>query len=88
MATSNIKASIPCDIHSVWKVVTEVENYTWRSDLSKTEVISDKRFIEYTKEGYPTTFTITITEPYKRWEFGLVFLFPKIMKRRLISQSM
>ena len=49
MATSNIKASIPCDIHSVWKVVTEVENYTWRSDLSKTEVISDKRFIEYTK---------------------------------------
>ena len=34
MATSNIKASIPCDIHSVWKVVTEVENYTWRSDLS------------------------------------------------------
>lgn len=26
MATSNIKASIPCDIHSVWKVVTEVEN--------------------------------------------------------------
>ena len=42
MATSNIKASIPCDMHSVWKVVTEVENYTWRSDLSKTEVISDK----------------------------------------------
>ena len=71
MATSNIKASIPCDIHSVWKVVTEVENYTWRSDLSKTEVISDKRFIEYTKEGYPTTFTITITEPYKRWEFDM-----------------
>lgn len=26
MATSNIKACIPCDIHRVWKVVTEVEN--------------------------------------------------------------
>lgn len=36
MATSNIKASIPCDVHSVWKVVTEVKNYTWRSVLSKT----------------------------------------------------
>ena len=71
MATSNIKAIIPCDIHRVWKVVTEIENYTWRSDLSKTEVISDKQFIEYTKEGYPTTFTITITEPYKRWEFDM-----------------
>lgn len=38
MAASNIKASIPCDVHRVWKAVTEVENYTWRSDLSKTEV--------------------------------------------------
>lgn len=71
MATSNIKARISCNIHKVWEVVTEVENYTWRSDLSKTEVISDKQFIEYTKEGYPTTFTITITEPCKRWEFDM-----------------
>ncbi len=71
MATSNMKASIPCVIHKVWKVVTDVENYAWRSDLSKTEVLSDKEFIEYTKEGYPTTFTITVTEPYKRWEFDM-----------------
>ena len=71
MATSNMKASIPCDIHSLWKVITEIENYTWRSDLSKTEVISDQQFVEYTKEGYPTTFTITSTEPYKRWEFDM-----------------
>lgn len=71
MATSNIKARIPCSIYKVWKVVTDVENYTWRSDLSKTEVLSDKQFIEYTNEGYPTTFTITITEPYKRWEFDM-----------------
>ena len=71
MATSNIKARIPCSIYKVWKVVTEIQNYTWRSDLSKTEVISDKQFIEYTKEGYPTTFTITIIEPYNRWEFDM-----------------
>ena len=25
MATSNIKAIIPCDIHRVWKVVTEID---------------------------------------------------------------
>lgn len=71
MAISNIKAHIPCDIHKVWQAVTEVEKYTWRSDLSKTEVISDKQFMEYTKEGYPTVFTITVTEPYKRWEFDM-----------------
>ena len=85
MATSNIKASIPCDIHSVWKVVTEVENYTWRSDLSKTEVISDKRFIEYTKEGYPTTFTITIiltlhTKDWSQEKTGMIILKPPVGK--------
>lgn len=71
MTTSNIKARIPCDIHKVWEVVTDVEHYTWRSDLSRTEVINDKQFIEYTKEDYPTTFTITATEPYKCWEFDM-----------------
>ena len=71
MSTSNIKACIPCNIHKVWKVVTEVENYTWRSDLKKTEMISDKQFIEYTKDGSPTTFTITVAEPYKRCEFDM-----------------
>ena len=71
MTTSNIKARIPCDIHKVWEVVTDVEHYTWRSDLSRTEVINDKQFIEYTKEGYPTTFTVTLVEPYRRWEFDM-----------------
>lgn len=35
------------------------------------EVISEKQFIEYTKDGYPTTFTVTVVEPYKRWEFDM-----------------
>ena len=49
-----------------------IEKYgAWRSDLSKTEVISDKQFIEYTKDGYPTTFTVTLVEPYRRWEFDM-----------------
>lgn len=71
MATSIIKATFPGDIHKVWNVVTSVENYIWRSDLSKTEVLNEQQFVEYTKEGYATTFTITVTEPYKRWEFDM-----------------
>ena len=39
MATSTIKALIPCDIHKVWEIVTMVDNYTWRSDLRNTEVV-------------------------------------------------
>lgn len=72
MATSNIKALLPSELHKVWELVLDIENYgTWRSDLSKTEVVSDKQFIEYTKDGYPTTFTVTIVNPYKRWEFDM-----------------
>lgn len=72
MATSNIKALIPSELRQVWDFVLDIENYTaWRSDLSKTEVISDEQFIEYTKDGYPTTFTVTLVEPYRRWEFDM-----------------
>ena len=72
MASSNIKARIPGELRKVWELVLDIENYgAWRSDLSKTEVISDKQFIEYTKDGYPTTFTVTLVEPYRRWEFDM-----------------
>lgn len=71
MAVSNIKASFLSDIKKVWETVTSLEDYIWRSDLSKIEVVSEKKFIEYTKEGYATTFTITVMEPYKRWEFDM-----------------
>ena len=72
MAVSNIKALIPGELQKVWELVLDIENYgAWRSDLSKTEVISDKKFIEYSKGGYPTTFTVTLVEPYKRWEFDI-----------------
>ena len=72
MITSNIKANIPSELRQVWNLVLDIENYAaWRSDLSKAEVISDKQFIEYTKDGYSTTFTVTLVEPYRRWEFDM-----------------
>ena len=59
MAISNINAIINKDIHKVWDIVFTVEKYSeWRSDLSKTEIINEKQFIEYTKDGYATTFSI------------------------------
>ncbi|MEM5769942.1 MAG: SRPBCC family protein [Bacillota bacterium] len=71
MAVSNIKAIFQSDIQKIWDTVTSLEKYAWRSDLSKVEILNDKQFVEYTKEGYPTTFTITLNEPYKRWEFDM-----------------
>ena len=71
MAVSNIKAVFQRDIQEVWDIVTSLESYQWRSDLSKIEIINDKQFVEYTKDGYATTFTITVTEPCRRWEFDM-----------------
>lgn len=71
MAVSEIKATFQSDIQRVWETVISLEKYAWRSDLSKIEILNDKQFVEYTKEGYATNFTITVNEPYKRLEFDL-----------------
>lgn len=72
MAISNIRETISSDIHKVWEAVLAVDKYsTWRSDLSKTEIINEKQFIEYAKNEYATTFTVTVVKPYKRWEFDM-----------------
>lgn len=71
MAISNIKASFTSKVEDVWNVVTSLENYQWRSDLSKIVIISENQFVEYTKDGYPTTFTITASKPCVRWEFDM-----------------
>lgn len=72
MAVTSIKAVLPCEINKVWELVFGVENYgAWRSDLSKIEVVNNRQFIEYTKDGYSTKFTVTLVEPYARWEFEM-----------------
>ena len=71
MAISNIRVVFQQDIQKVWETVTSLTNYAWRSDLSKIEIINENQFVEYTKEGYATTFTITAIEPCKRWEFDM-----------------
>lgn len=72
MALSTITAEFQNHVERVWNIVTSLEEYSWRSDLSKIViVIPDKEFEEHTKEGYVTKFTITAREPYKRYEFDM-----------------
>lgn len=71
MATVNAKVIFACNIQVVWDVVTSLENTAWRSDLDRVEKINEKQFVEYTKSGYPTTFTITAEEVLERWEFDM-----------------
>ena len=71
MAIANVKAAFSCDIKRVWEVVTSLKEYAWRSDLDRIEILNDKQFAEYTKDGYSTTFTVTVKEFCKRYEFDM-----------------
>ena len=60
------------EIKTVWDIVTSLENYSWRSDLSKLTVMKEgERFVEFDKSGYATTFEITEFKPYKRYELNM-----------------
>ena len=67
MVVCKIKATLPGDLQRVWNLVANVKDYSWRSDLSRTEILNQRQFIEYTLDGFPTTFTVDVWEPYSRW---------------------
>lgn len=72
MAVSTIKAEFQYEVEKVWKMVTSLDNYSWRSDLDKIVVTEpEKEFEEYTKDGYVTRFKITAFDKYKRYEFNM-----------------
>lgn len=72
MAVSNIKAQYNCEVKKLWEIITSCDNYSWRSDISRIEVVeAGKKFVEYTKDGYSTHFTVTAFEPYKLYEFDM-----------------
>ena len=71
LVKANEKATLPYGLQRVWEVVTSLTNYSWRSDIEKIEVVSDTQFIETTKDGYRTVFTITKQEPCRLWEFDM-----------------
>ncbi|WP_270525175.1 SRPBCC family protein [Longibaculum muris] len=71
MAYSNIKVSLSADIQDVWEFVTNLNQQLWRRDVASVEILDEKTFIEYTPEGYQTTFTITVKDPFQRYEFDM-----------------
>lgn len=71
MIKSNIKKEFNCDIEKLWDIITDNTNYTWRSDLSKIEIIDDIHFVEYAKNNYPTYFTITSKVNFKEYKFDI-----------------
>lgn len=72
MAVANRKEELLYPIEKVWEAVTDLKDCSWRSDLERIEILKENgKFVEYTKDGFATTFTITCFEPVKRYEFDM-----------------
>ena len=71
MPTSKVTAHFPCSVERVWQVVTDLMNTAWRSDLARVEVLDEIHFVEHTKSGYATNFTVTACESLRRWSFTM-----------------
>lgn len=68
MVKSNRKASFSYPIDQVWKLVTDLSNQTWRSELGQFEKVDDNHFLEYTQNGLQTNFKVTKVNLHKLWE--------------------
>ena len=71
MPTSRVTVHFPCPVERVWQVVTDLTNTAWCSDLARVEVLDETHFVEYTKSGYATNFTVTAYESHRRWAFTM-----------------
>lgn len=70
--TSELIAYFNSDIKSVWNVVTNNEDYKWRSDVKMVEISDNgKGFVEYTHSGHATKFIITKKNEYREYEFDI-----------------
>ena len=51
--------------------MTDLAHTTWRSDLARVEVLDETHFVEHTKSGYATSFTVTDCKALRRWAFTM-----------------
>ena len=71
MPTSRATVQFPCPVERVWQVSTNLSHTAWRSDLKRLEILDESRFVEHTKSGCATEFTVTACEPLRRWVFTM-----------------
>lgn len=71
MAKVTTEITIPCNIIKVWDKIVNQNDYGWRSDIDKLTTLNETTFIETSKEGIETTFSITTFIPYERYAFTI-----------------
>lgn len=66
----HLESSVVLDdkVANVFKKITDIKNVNWRSDLNVIKGIDDNNFIEYSKKGYPTFYTVLKSTRNKSYE--------------------
>lgn len=66
------ETTIHSNIKNICEIVTDNERFYWRSDISEIRIIELKHtFIEISKSGIQTVFSITVMQPYHLYEFDM-----------------
>ncbi len=71
MAVSNMRATLLYPIEIVWDTVTNLNDFSWRSDLKAVKIIDEHNFIEIAKNGIETYFRIIECIKYQSWIFEI-----------------
>ncbi|MCR2032428.1 hypothetical protein [Anaerofustis stercorihominis] len=71
MRRSELVAAFKSDINTVWDVMTNNKDFSWRSDLDRIEILDKENFVEYTKDGFSTSFKITAKEKPHLYKFDM-----------------
>ena len=66
-----VSVLFPCSVEKVWYTVTDLSSTDWRSDLKRVEVLDEIHFVEHTKSGYATNFTVIVCDPHRYWAFTM-----------------
>lgn len=70
MTKSSLEAELNYPTERVWRVLTDLGHQDWRSDIERVEITGETTFVEYTKGGIATFFTVTRHEPPGHWADG------------------
>lgn len=68
---STICATLNCNIQTVWKVVTSLNDYSWRSDIVSISFSDKRHFTERNSDDIITHFIVRVFEPYSQYSFDL-----------------
>lgn len=69
--TSVLTVNLKSPSHIVFEVMCNNEDFSWRSDLKRIDILNEKEFIEIYPNDNQTTFKITKIEPDTYYSFDL-----------------